>query len=128
MIPAPGGSNSGSGNANADGGDSEADGGDAPITVSVGFVAEAVVAQADGKLLVAGRQGDLAGGSSRAVFKRLNPDGSLDTSFGDGGTVVTPAGNNDAFYALALVDGGIVAAGTRGGDVLVAATTRPGAA
>ncbi|HPL87771.1 MAG TPA: delta-60 repeat domain-containing protein, partial [Deltaproteobacteria bacterium] len=41
-----------------------------------------------------------------------NDDGSLDTTFGAGGIVITPVGINDVFYALAIqADGKIVAAG-----------------
>ena len=96
-------------------------------TVSTGIVAEAVVAQDDGKILVAGRTGDLAAGRSQAVLQRFNADGTPDPTFGVRGRVVTAAGANDAFYALAVRDGQIVAAGTRGGDVLVSRFTPGGA-
>ena len=59
-------------------------------TVSSGFVTEASVTQPDGKIVLAGRLGDLTGGTSQAFVERLNADGSLDTSFGNGGKVDQP--------------------------------------
>ena len=89
-------------------------------SVSSGFVAEAAVALEDGKLILAGRQGNLAAGSSQAVVKRLNPDGSPDLSFGRNGLVVTAAGENQAAYAATLLpDGSFVTAGALGGDMLI---------
>ncbi len=88
-------------------------------TVTSGFVAEAAATQPDGRVLVAGRQGDLSAGTSEAVLQRLNPDGSLDGSFGSGGKV-TVSGANDAYFAIELAaDGGILVAGTSGGDFAV---------
>lgn len=71
-----------------------------------GFVGDAsdVVIQPDGKIV--------AGGTANAHFAlaRYNPDGSLDSSFGSGGKVVTPG--TEFISALALQpDGKIVAAG-----------------
>lgn len=89
--------------------------------VSTGFVAEAAVAQPDGKIVIVGRQGDLSTGSSRSVVQRLNENGTLDTSFGTGGTVVGPDGLNEAFYSVVLTaDGNILAAGTQSGNFVVA--------
>ncbi|HEX8913853.1 MAG TPA: hypothetical protein VF796_16005, partial [Humisphaera sp.] len=97
--------------------------------VGSGFVAEAAVTLDDGRIVLAGRRGNLAAGTSQGVLKRLNPDGSLDASFGDGGTVVTEAGANRAFYALTLLpDGSLVAAGTGDGDLLVQKFKASGAA
>ena len=85
------------------------------------FIAEAVVAQPDGKILVAGRQGNLADGTSQGVIQRFNADGTLDTTFGTRGKVVTAAGANDAFYAIALGDGRRASSSPAraAGDVLV---------
>jgi len=72
---------------------------------------EALAVQPDGKILVSGR------GSSPGVdavgLARLNPDGSLDTSFGNGGRVfVNLFGRNFNFEDLALQpDGKIVVGG-----------------
>lgn len=91
----------------------------APFDVWPG-VAEAVVLQPDGKIVVAGSAGyvpyqqDPIGDFALA---RFNPDGSLDETFGTGGTVTTDFfyplfEGQDAAFALALQgDGKIVAAG-----------------
>ncbi len=51
---------------------------------------EAVSVQADGRIVVAGSTGLL--GTKDALVARLHPDGSLDTSFGNGGTLIIDAG------------------------------------
>ncbi len=52
-----------------------------------------------------------------AVVERLNVDGSLDTTFGNGGKVVTAAGGNDGAFAVALEpNGNILTAGTHDGE------------
>jgi uncharacterized delta-60 repeat protein len=74
--------------------------------------AKAVVIQKDDKLVVAG------GNSGKFAVARYNPDGSLDTSFGNSGRVTTAFGtSNSSAEALALQsDGKIVVAGfTRNG-------------
>lgn len=72
-----------------------------------------VVIQADGKIVVAGiaRRNDSI--NSRFALARYNSDGSLDTSFGSGGKVMTTAGaRGSGANALALQsDGRIVAGG-----------------
>jgi uncharacterized delta-60 repeat protein len=71
-----------------------------------------VKVQPDGKIVVAG----YAGGGTAGAFAlaRYMPDGSLDTSFGTGGKVVTDVNDTfrDAAFALAIqADGKIIAAG-----------------
>jgi uncharacterized delta-60 repeat protein len=76
-----------------------------------GVAARALVRQPDGKLVAAGQSG--ATGIPDFTLARYNPDGSLDTSFGVGGRVVTEFGNSDD-RILELVqqpDGKLVAAG-----------------
>jgi uncharacterized delta-60 repeat protein len=69
-------------------------------------VANAVMVQRDGKLVLAGY-----GGGNFAVT-RLNPEGSFDTGFGDGGMSGADFGGVDSAYAAALqADGKIVVAG-----------------
>ena len=71
----------------------------------------ALVQQADGKLVAAGRSNN--GSNNDFALVRYNSDGSLDTSFGSGGVVTTAVGGSDD-YAQALVqqaDGKLVAAG-----------------
>ncbi|MGI9113087.1 MAG: delta-60 repeat domain-containing protein [Gaiellaceae bacterium] len=88
-------------------------GGGGKVTTDLGGLggsdtANAVVVQADGKIVAAGRTdpGDFA-------LVRYNPDGSLDASFGGGGRVTTDFGSatDDAFDVAIQADGRIVAAG-----------------
>lgn len=79
---------------------------------TAGAWASAVVVQADGKVVAAGRAGD------DFALARYTAGGSLDASFGTGGKVATDfAGGLDQIRGLALqADGKIVAAGQAGGD------------
>ena len=96
-------------------------------TVSSDFVGEAEVSLPDGRLIVVGHQGDGSAGASQYVVERLNADGSLDASFGNSGSVVGPAGGNDAAYAVALADdGGVLVAGSHAGDFAVFKLTADG--
>jgi uncharacterized delta-60 repeat protein len=76
--------------------------------------AYALAAQADGKLVAAGQAVGTA--SLDFALARYNPDGTLDASFGTGGTVTTDiAGDQDFAHALAVqADGKLVAAGGAG--------------
>jgi len=76
--------------------------------------------QADGKIVVVGYSGDLNVDRDFAIA-RYNPDGSLDTTFGSGGRLVTDIGNpNDEAVSVAIdANGKIIVAGTtssRNGD------------
>jgi uncharacterized delta-60 repeat protein len=82
--------------------------------------ANALVLQADGKLVAAGYTlppsfaGDFA-------LARYNPDGTLDTTFGTGGKVTTDFGSFDqGFDAAATADGKIVVAGRTGENFALA--------
>lgn len=69
--------------------------------------ANAVVVQSDRKIIVAGNAND------DFALMRLNEDGSLDTSFGALGKMVTDIDGIDAITALGLdSDGGLIAAGS----------------
>jgi uncharacterized delta-60 repeat protein len=94
-------------------------GGGAPVNTP--FVAEAVATQPDGRIVVAGRQGNPRDGSAQAVLQRFNADGTLDTTFGQGGKVVSDAdGGDDVYYALLIQgDNRILAAGTSGGNFVI---------
>ena len=72
--------------------------------------ASALAIQADGKIVVAG------GASRDFALARYDPDGTLDTSFGDDGKVQSAFGSRYASAeAIAIqADGKIVAAGTAG--------------
>jgi uncharacterized delta-60 repeat protein len=75
-----------------------------------GDAAWALAIQGDRKVVAAG----VADGDFGLV--RYDPDGALDTQFGQGGTVTTDFGGNDRANALALQrDGRIVVAGVAGG-------------
>jgi uncharacterized delta-60 repeat protein len=88
-------------------------------------VANALVVQADGKLVAGGIAAGLGG---QFALVRYNPDGSLDTTFGTGGKVTTDFVPDVPDYIEALVvepDGRLVAAGvTEGNDALDFALAR----
>lgn len=94
------------------------------LTTAVGLEvdsANAVVIQSDGKLVVGGESYRGTQFGIDFALVRYHANGSLDTSFGDQGIVVTPIASNgarDTIYALALqtIDGEprIVAAGGMG--------------
>ena len=71
------------------------------------YFCNAVVIQRDGKIVAAG------GSNGAFALARYNTDGSLDTSFGTSGKVLTNFNNSTAAYDLAIQsDGKIVAVGT----------------
>jgi uncharacterized delta-60 repeat protein len=74
-------------------------------------IAEDVVIQPDGKIVVGGSA--RSAGTNRFALARMNPDGTFDKGFGTGGLVNTTfSGQNDFAHALALqADGKIVVAG-----------------
>ena len=77
-------------------------------------VASSVVIQSDGKIVAAGGAFPLFTFLGDFKVVRYNPDGSLDSSFGDGGIVTTTfLGQGSYAFAVALQpDGKIIAAGT----------------
>ncbi len=78
-----------------------------------------IAIQTDGKILVTGST-DSNGGSSDFATVRYNVDGTLDSSFGNGGAVVTDFGTPiDTANAMVLLPGGriLVAGGTNAGGV-----------
>jgi uncharacterized delta-60 repeat protein len=74
--------------------------------------ASAIALQQDGKILVAG--GTSTGAATDFAVVRLHSDGSLDSSFGSGGKVITSFGpDNDYATAMKIQPGGkIVVGGT----------------
>lgn len=74
--------------------------------------AAALLVQPDGKILVGGsaRQGQIRLSPIQGALTRLNPDGSLDTSFGTGGHALIP-GNSGSPIALGITALGLDAAG-----------------
>src|ERR1043165_6603978 len=76
-------------------------------------VASSVVVQPDGKIVVAGGAFLLFTFAGDFKLARYNPDGSLDTSFGDGGIVTTTFPEGSYAFDMALqADGKIIGAGT----------------
>src|SRR5947208_1320082 len=88
-----------------------------------GSYAFAVALQSDGKIIAAGTDfvdfnpGDMS--NTDFALARYNPDGSLDTTFGNGGTVTTDfLGNqDDVFSVLIQPDGKIIAVGSANSPV-----------
>jgi uncharacterized delta-60 repeat protein len=88
-------------------------GGDGFVTAPVGTSANANAAavQADGKILVAGRTLNSRQGRDFAVA-RFRPDGTLDSTFGNGGAVITAVSKNTGeANALLLQNGKIIVGG-----------------
>jgi uncharacterized delta-60 repeat protein len=72
----------------------------------------AVAVQADDAIVVAGSVNDVLTGTD-FILNRLNPDGTLDASFGSGGVVVTSSPPNGDYAGAVTIqtDGNIVVAG-----------------
>lgn len=76
-------------------------------------VPSSVVIQSDGKIVVAGGAFPLFTFAGNFEVVRYNPNGSLDTSFGNGGIVTTTFPEGSYAFDVALQpDGKIIAAGT----------------
>ncbi|WP_419952931.1 beta strand repeat-containing protein [Methylobacterium sp.] len=89
-----------------------------PVGASTsGDFGKSVVIQADGKIVVAG-YGVGSGGSLEFAVVRYNTDGSLDTTFGTGGKILTPVGtaNGVGNSVTVQADGKIVVAGWGSGS------------
>lgn len=72
----------------------------------------ALALQADGKIVAVGRASYNQGRNSAFALVRYNSDGSLDASFGAGGTVITRIGRMDAAGDVAIqADGKLVVVG-----------------
>ena len=82
----------------------------------------AVLVQPNGQILVTGTSELLQTFNWVFALARYNPDGSLDTSFGNQGTIMTDLGiSQDTGNAIALQpDGGIVVAGRTGLPIIAA--------
>lgn len=89
--------------------------------------AYAIARQSDGKIVAAGRRGiqfyPTEQRKGHVALARYNPDGSLDATFGNGGTVENNFGQGLESYALELIiqpDGKLVIAGESAYEFLVA--------
>jgi uncharacterized delta-60 repeat protein len=75
--------------------------------------------QTDGKILVAGKS--YSGNASDVLLVRYNSDGTLDTTFGNGGKVISDLGGSDSAAGIVLQpDGKLLAAGAKDGDAVLA--------
>ena len=76
-----------------------------------GDIGQGMALQSDGKILVAGYS--VGGGNFDFTLARYRTDGGLDTSFGDGGKLITPVGSADDIARSVAVqaDGKILVAG-----------------
>ena len=92
--------------------------------LSIDFAATSIALQVDGKIVVAGSSSTVE--SNDFALARYNSDGTLDTSFGDGGKLATDFstsgfGTNDYGSRVALqADGKIVVAGRSAGSFALA--------
>ena len=97
-------------------------------TSAVDFSAQGVATQSDGKIVVVGYLGTAGSSDARAVIERRNPNGTIDESFGNDGRIISAAGSADSYHAVVVESGDrIVAAGRRGGDLIVTRLTSAGA-
>ncbi|RMA58743.1 T9SS type A sorting domain-containing protein [Ulvibacter antarcticus] len=84
------------------------------ISGTFNFSAGTVV-QSDGKIVVAGYAGEPS--SYKAAVARYNTDGTLDTSYGNAGTLIIPVGANKSYATdVALQDDGKIVLGARTWD------------
>lgn len=94
--------------------------GDGQLTTAVDLNSRGygVALQADGKILVAGTSLEWVSspGNWNFAIVRYNTDGSLDTSFGDDGKIVTDFGGMDFAFSIAVQSDGKVLVSGRGGD------------
>ncbi|MFI5529403.1 calcium-binding protein [Kitasatospora sp. NPDC051853] len=97
---------------NADGGLDTTFGTGGTVATGFGTIAYGLAVQPDGRIVAAGYTGFTAFDFGLA---RYHANGSLDTTFGTGGTVVTDFGGYETAYDVAVQpDGRIVAAGSGG--------------
>lgn len=76
---------------------------------------QSVLVQSDGKIVIGGYAGD--GPTYQWELARYNTDGSLDSSFGNGGTVViTQPGSSEIWQLAQQADGKILALGDSSGS------------
>lgn len=86
--------------------------------------ANSMTVQADGRILLAGSRSYQGGSALKPALVRFMPDGTLDNSFGSGGTVLSlfglPASGGYFTAAEVLPDGKIIATGEMGATPIVA--------
>jgi uncharacterized delta-60 repeat protein len=70
---------------------------------------DALALQTDGKIVIAGAGTPSGGGSVQFAAVRLNPDGSLDQSFGTGGVALAPLGSQSIANGIKVESDGTIA-------------------
>ena len=96
-------------------------GGDGIVITDLGKneVGNDLAIQPDGKILVSGQSH--SGSSSDFLLVRYNPNGTLDTTFGNGGKVISDFGGSESATGILLQpDGRLLTAGTKDGDAALA--------
>ena len=105
---------------NSDGSMDETFGTDGLVTTNLGGrpIGHSVLVQSDGMIILAGDIWDYDGWGADFVAVRYHTDGSLDSTFGNGGMVIVEVGaSNDWTCSAALQsDGQIILAGSSGVD------------
>jgi uncharacterized delta-60 repeat protein len=83
------------------------------------FIAQSVLTEPSGKIIVVGYE--VSGSSTQGVIERLNANGTLDSTFGTSGQIVTPGSSSDAWYAVVQQGANhFVVAGTHNNDFSLA--------
>jgi uncharacterized delta-60 repeat protein len=88
-------------------------GGLATAVVGSSSAAEAVAVQADGKIVAGGFTWDFP---RTFALTRFNTDGNLDSTFGNGGKVITAVGFNTEIHDIAIQGDGKIVVGGGNGD------------
>ncbi|SRR6266567_4204704 len=81
-------------------------------TIDSSDFADSVLIQSDGKIVLGG--GSYDGSTSSFALRRLNTDSTLDASFGNNGSIITPigSGGSSVIYSISLqTNGSILAVG-----------------
>ncbi len=81
-------------------------------TVSIQDASSSLFFQSDGKIVLGGSSYD--GSNQYFALRRLNADGTVDTSFGSNGSIITPVGSGGNSYISSIAfqaDGKILAGG-----------------
>jgi uncharacterized delta-60 repeat protein len=83
------------------------------------FVAEATATEPDGEILIVGHE-ITSGTASQGVIECLKSDGTIDTTFGNKGQLVTPTGNDEWFSLVMQGANHFIVAGADNGDFALA--------
>jgi uncharacterized delta-60 repeat protein len=90
------------------------------LVADYGGTARKIEIQTDGKIVISGDAYNISSNSYEFALARYNSNGSLDTSFGNGGRIFTPIGDRTQDYGFSSTiqaDGKIIVAGDSGGNL-----------